>query len=404
MEKKPSLTLELDSHVADAGLETRIEAFLDIVRRHRELEGRVHVAASRETFTPATVTGDHGRPRFIDSQGRSYALSDDRVHVLFPSMCRFISEIGSAAFRGFGVRSSALPPADDEVLKIGRGHTSCKECLPLLLTTGGLLHYLDTGKAGDEKLIYFMPTASGPCRFGQYSRFLSGLITKLRIEDVALFSLSAENSYAGFGGEGLSAVLWQGVLLADIFEEIYSVLLTNAADTGSAVHVFEECWRRIIMTVENPAERDRLPRILESIAGRLKSIPVVRSLQDTPVILLAGEIYVRHDDLSGSTSWKSLQPEDLPPRSRPLPNGFTIPDGVCDGSGDGDPWTARKTGPSLQNGLYEKAGKNHTGGVSRVGTLFVRLRGRRSRTVPYHPPDETRAGGRGHIDHRNLDQ
>ena len=30
MARKPSLTLELDSHTADAGLETRIEAFLDI--------------------------------------------------------------------------------------------------------------------------------------------------------------------------------------------------------------------------------------------------------------------------------------------------------------------------------------------------------------------------------------
>ncbi|GKT19357.1 acyl-CoA dehydratase activase, partial [Aduncisulcus paluster] len=31
MGRKPSLTLELDSHTADAGIETRIEAFLDIV-------------------------------------------------------------------------------------------------------------------------------------------------------------------------------------------------------------------------------------------------------------------------------------------------------------------------------------------------------------------------------------
>ena len=30
MGQKPSLTLELDSHTADAGLDTRIDAFLDI--------------------------------------------------------------------------------------------------------------------------------------------------------------------------------------------------------------------------------------------------------------------------------------------------------------------------------------------------------------------------------------
>ena len=37
MGSKPSLTLELDNHTADAGLETRIEAFLDIVQYYRQL-------------------------------------------------------------------------------------------------------------------------------------------------------------------------------------------------------------------------------------------------------------------------------------------------------------------------------------------------------------------------------
>ncbi|MBA4423724.1 MAG: activase, partial [Syntrophus sp. (in: bacteria)] len=40
MGRKPSLTLELDSHTADAGLETRVEAFLDIVRSYRQLMAR----------------------------------------------------------------------------------------------------------------------------------------------------------------------------------------------------------------------------------------------------------------------------------------------------------------------------------------------------------------------------
>ena len=40
MGRKPSLTLELDDHTADAGLETRIEAFLDIVRYYRQVGKR----------------------------------------------------------------------------------------------------------------------------------------------------------------------------------------------------------------------------------------------------------------------------------------------------------------------------------------------------------------------------
>ena len=38
MGRKPMLVLELDSHVADAGLETRIEAFIDIIRNYLRLQ------------------------------------------------------------------------------------------------------------------------------------------------------------------------------------------------------------------------------------------------------------------------------------------------------------------------------------------------------------------------------
>ena len=37
MKTKPSLTLEIDSHTQDAGVNTRVEAFLDIIERYRRL-------------------------------------------------------------------------------------------------------------------------------------------------------------------------------------------------------------------------------------------------------------------------------------------------------------------------------------------------------------------------------
>ena len=46
MGRKPSLTLELDSHTADAGLETRIEAFIDIVKSHVDLSKKRRTLAA----------------------------------------------------------------------------------------------------------------------------------------------------------------------------------------------------------------------------------------------------------------------------------------------------------------------------------------------------------------------
>ncbi|HYA13628.1 MAG TPA: hypothetical protein VEF33_04735 [Syntrophales bacterium] len=41
-----------------------------------------------------------------------------------------------------------------------------------------------------------------------------------------------------------------------------------------------------------------IQKVLIVVADNLKKIPIKRRVQDTPSILLIGEIFVRHDDLS----------------------------------------------------------------------------------------------------------
>ncbi len=298
MGKKPSLTLELDSHVADAGLETRIEAFNDIIARYREIHTSDIRSGDMHHYRRADIHNNNGRPMFIDSRGREVSFFDPRVHLVFPSMGRFISEAGSAVFRSIGVRSTPLDPADERVLKLGKGHTSCKECLPLQITVGSLLKYLDERTDTNEKLIYFMPTASGPCRFGQYSVYMKDLITRLQIPDVALFSSNADNSYADISDQDVTAKLWMGIIVSDIFEEIHATLLANATDVASARDVFENEWRDVIRMLEKTDSTRDVTRTLESVVEQLGRIGVKRPLHDTPIVLLTGEIFVRHDGIS----------------------------------------------------------------------------------------------------------
>jgi predicted CoA-substrate-specific enzyme activase len=298
MDRKPFLMLELDSHVADAGLETRIEAFMDIIKNYRELEknGKEDAHQYHSRFTPAHF--DYSKQVFIDSRGKGFAFHDPRVHLIFPSMGNFLNDAAAAVFRSMGIRATALPMADEEILKLGRGNTSCKECLPLLLTVGSLLKYIKYRENADELLVYFMPTASGPCRFGQYSVFIDHLIARSAIPDVATFSLQAENSYTGFSDNGFILKLWSCLVLADIMQDIYSILLTNAVDKTSSMEIFNKEVKRIIQTFEKSPEFKDLQEILKSVANVIQRIPLKRSLAETPHILLTGEIFVRHDDLS----------------------------------------------------------------------------------------------------------
>lgn len=296
MGQKPSLTLELDSHTADAGLETRIEAFLDVISAYRNLSGRIKKNSPLLPFVPAHVYMENRQPFVVTSSGKTLSMKDPNVTVLFPSMGKIATEALASVFRGYGFNAVAHRPADEAVLKLGRSHTSCKECLPLILTTGTLINYIKNIKRKDEVLVYFMVTGSGPCRFGQYYIFMEDLVKKLGIPDVAMFSLTSDDGYAGMDQSIHQKALW-AVIVSDVMEDIRSVLLTNASDSKVAIDVFTDETLHIYKALEAGSFKV-LEKQLSGTASVLSKIKLKRSLSQTPTIALVGEIFVRRDDLS----------------------------------------------------------------------------------------------------------
>ncbi len=296
MGRKPSLTLELDSHTADAGLETRVEAFLDIVQAYRQLVARRLIPPRRSAFTPARMLMTNNSAQVVSSAGETLPLTDPRVTVLIPSMGKVGTEAFAAVLRGYGLNARAHRENDEAILKLGRANTSCKECLPLILTTGTLLGYINNGKRPDEVLVYFMPTGSGPCRFGQYYVFMEDLIRRLEIPNVALLALSSDNSYVGMD-KHFERHAWWAVVVSDVMEDIRSMLLAAAVDPGAAMQAYEEEWRGILLAMEK-GDFDVLTAQLATCAERLRTIPLKRAPRSVPTVTLCGEIFVRRDALS----------------------------------------------------------------------------------------------------------
>jgi predicted nucleotide-binding protein (sugar kinase/HSP70/actin superfamily) len=222
-------------------------------------------------------------------------MTDSRVTLLFPSMGRLSSEALAAAFNGAGVHSVAARPADEAVLKLGRANTTGKECLPLILTTGTLLHHQHQCRS-DEVLLYFMATGSGPCRFGQYKVFMEDLIRKRALENVALFSLDSENGYSGLGRR-LHRRGWQSMVIADAMEDMRSMLLANAADPHAAMAVFDDVWQGLTRAMAS-RRAGAVDRQLDHSAAVLGKIALKRTVDDVPVVALVGEIFVRRDSIS----------------------------------------------------------------------------------------------------------
>ena len=304
MGKKPSLTLELDSHTADAGLETRIEAFLDIVTAYRQLVSQQQVIQETSSFVPAQLLFNNQIPDIRTSSGKIISMKDPQVTLLFPSMGRFSSEALAVVFQSKGFHSVVHPPSDEAVLKLGRANTSCKECLPLILTTGTLLNYVQNKKKEDEKLVYFMPTGAGPCRFGQYFVFMEDLVKRLELTDVALLSLTSEKGYTGLGSD-IQLRVWWGIIIADVMEDIRSMILANAEDSESAITVLEEGWQKILFELGN-SKFEEIEKQLTKLCSNLRMIQLKRPPETVPTILLTGEIFVRRDGLSRQYLTESL--------------------------------------------------------------------------------------------------
>jgi predicted nucleotide-binding protein (sugar kinase/HSP70/actin superfamily) len=296
MGRKPSLTLELDSHTADAGLETRVEAFLDIVNAYRQLVVTKKIEPVQRTFLPARIILDNGILKVINSDGEIVPMTDPRVTVLLPSMGRMASEAFAAIMKRSGFNARAHPAADEAILKLGRANTSCKECLPLILTTGTLLGYIRNHQRPNEILVYFFATGSGPCRFGQYYIFMEDLIKRLEIPDVALFTLSSEDSYVGMDKD-FERNGWWAVVVSDVMEDIRSMIMANAADPDASMEIYEQEWQKVLFALEK-GQYEIFEQQLGQTAERLGQIPMKQPPKTVPTVTITGEIFVRRDALS----------------------------------------------------------------------------------------------------------
>jgi predicted nucleotide-binding protein (sugar kinase/HSP70/actin superfamily) len=318
---KPSLTLELDGHTADAGLNTRIDAFLDIAKSYRELMKKKKIAIGNTKFRGAYIMTEKGRLHVVSSAGRRHPIDHPNVTVLVPTMGRIGSEGLAAAMQSLGINAKNLPDADMDVLRRARAHTSCKECLPMQLITGALLKYIREEKKNNEIVVYFLPASSGPCRFGQYHRSIKSIIEKQSIQDVAFLVLADSNNYAGLS-TGFIWRAWRSLLITDCLTDIRNALRALAVNKENALKIFEHEWLNIKNILAGRSEASLSKQINGSMA-QIKKIPLTVPYQKANKIALVGEVYVRHDQMSRQKLIERLAKRNIVVRTAPITEFFS---------------------------------------------------------------------------------
>lgn len=293
MDKKPSLILELDSHTSDAGIETRIEAFVDVVRSF--IESKVTLVEKKPPKRP-TMVMNNGVNRVETPDGQLLSMTDPSIKILIPTMGEFGAQLMAASLQYVGMNTQVLPRPTELEFQLGKSNSLAKECLPLHLTLGSLIRYLNEHKDEDEIIMYFMPDTRGPCRFGQYSKYVDLWLDKNNVKNVGLFSLSSDNAYGGIGIRPRLRI-WTGMTLADEFYNVENALLALASDRNEAINMIKKARNVMIESIKRDPYKVLMKRV-EELSEEISRVPLKGDYESTPRVLLTGEIYVRNDEFS----------------------------------------------------------------------------------------------------------
>jgi predicted CoA-substrate-specific enzyme activase len=268
---KPFLHLEIDEHSADAGMITRIEAFLDSLSGSEKNEKK-------------EITIFRPRPGPASPQ-------KDRV-MYFPYMNDGAYMIAAAA-RSCGIPSEVLPKQSGEDLALGRKYTSSKECFPMICTTGSFLKKLLEPGADPSKMSFFMPDHNGPCRFGQYNQFHRILFDRLGFNEAELITPSNDKSYedvAGEHGQRFRINAWKGFIVADYLHKILRETRPYEINKGDSDLLYNDSLLQLEKCIENGT--NGLHKTIVGIVSDFMAIRVDKS-QRKPVVSIIGEIFMR---------------------------------------------------------------------------------------------------------------
>ena len=211
--------------------------------------------------------------------------------------------IAVASARKHGLNARIIPPTTRETVNRGRSVTTGRECYPAIITAGNMLSVLESGDP--TKTAFFMGTASGPCRFGQYCSYHRILLDRLGYEDVPILTASSSDSYTGM--KQLSSLSFQvdmlkALIAGDALTSALCRVRPYELEPGSADAVMK--WSQDVIAKRMEEGRSLIPTLREA-AERFRRIP--RSNERRPLILMFGEIYVRNDPFAHSSTDRVIE-------------------------------------------------------------------------------------------------
>lgn len=247
----------------------------------------------------------------IDAAGSGDHVLTGKV-IYVPPMAYAAGRAFVAGFRALGIDAKLTPPSNHRTLELGGQHTSGDECYPAKVTVGDFLRALEA-EEDPNRVVLFMPTADGPCRFGQYAPYLRALLDATGYAGTMVLAPTSTNAYGGLGrlAGPFARTQWRMLVAADILQKLLLQHRPYEVQAGAADRAFEACLDDLCSAVESSPvspgpQLDALRAAMIRCRARFEAIET-RPDEDRPLIAVVGEIFCRLNTFSNQDVVRRLE-------------------------------------------------------------------------------------------------
>jgi predicted CoA-substrate-specific enzyme activase len=273
---KPLGQLEIDEHAAEAGIVTRLEAFVDTIQGFAQSAGKQEAPNKEDIYRKAF-------PPVIDTTKT----------FIIPRMAPHIELVG-ALLEGSGFRAVVLPEANESNLLYADKVTSGVECLPYRVTLGDFLRFSYENGTDLKNVEAVMAGAYGPCRFGKYALEQIKIFRDVGIE-IPIRTTVSNNAYRDTEiSPRFARLAWKGCVAIDYLQKSLWRTRPYEKMPGSADELFDEYLGRIIGRVR---KKEGFDDILNQLNPDFRSL-IDPELPRRPLVGINGEIFLRSNRFS----------------------------------------------------------------------------------------------------------
>jgi len=217
----------------------------------------------------------------------------------------------------------------------------------MALTLGGLLKAVRDSGLPPERHAFFMPDATGACRFGSYAQAQKMALARMGMGDVRIMVPSSENAYAGLPRSARKRI-WDGVLTGDYLFKLGLRCRPYEVEAGSVDRAIERAMSRfekLFETMEDPR------RLMDQAAREVLAVP--RRDERRPLVGIVGEIYARCEPFANSFAIRAIEENGGEAWLAPFGEWliYTV-------------WASRTHGSSRGDSLWERV-------IGEWGNLFI---------------------------------